>query len=235
MFGADRRGDTHQRRSTPSYAAVSGEMITAVGTAALLQVLTVLAMVALANSPAAIALQGLFQTPILGVIVVGIGLTAGRYLGMRGLAGGNLVLASVGIVLSIATYGVLGGAILSPYAPAAYAPAIGIATLITVAIAAVAAIYVYSRDAKLDHWAKYSSGFFLVGIGAAVVGTFFPPVLLLAFLCFLLGFLADLVYEIYRTGRSDRSPLVNGFGLYVAFAGIFVHVLQLVLRMLADR
>lgn len=235
MFGSNRVGGSHGASPTPSYATVSGEMGTAIGTAAVLQVLTVLAMVLFADTVVASALQRLFQTPILGVVVLGVGLTAGRYLGMKGLGENSLGLAAVGASISVLTYGAFGGAILTPYAPASYVPALAVAGVVTVAIAAVAGAYVYSTDADLSHWAKYSTGLFLVGLVAAGVGTLFEPVLLLAFVCFLLGFLADLVYEIYRTGNRDRSPLANGFGLYVAFAGVFVHVLQLVIRTIGER
>lgn len=235
MFDGNRVGASHQTPSTPSYTAASGEMATAIGTGAVLQLLTVLLMVLLADTAVAEAVLGLFQTPILGVIVLGAGLSVGRYVGMRGFGDGNLAVAAVGAGVSVLTYGVFGGAILTPYAPAAYVPAIAVAGAITVAIAAVAGAYVYSTDADLSHWAKYSTGLFLVGLLGAGVGTFVQPVLLVAFLCFLLGFLADLVYEIYRTSNRERTPLANGFGLYIAFAGVFVHVLQLVLAMLANR
>lgn len=235
MFDGNRVGASHQTPSAPSYTAASGEMATAIGTGAVLQVLTVLLMVLLADTAVAEAVLGLFQTPILGVIVLGAGLTVGRYVGMRGFRDGNLAVAAVGAGVSVLTYGVFGGAILTPYAPAAYVPALAVAGVITVAIAAVAGAYVYSTDADLSHWAKYSTGLFLVGLLGAGVGTFVQPVLLVAFLCFLLGFLADLVYEIYRTSNRERTPLANGFGLFIAFAGVFVHVLQLVLAMLANR
>lgn len=235
MFGGNRVGGSHQTPSSPSYATASSEMATAVGTAAVLQVLTILAMVAFADTALAEIVRGLFGTPILGVIVIGAGLTAGRYVGMRGFGNGNLPLAAVGAGLSVLVYGVFGAAILTPNSSASYVPVLAVTAVITVAIAAVAGAYVYSTDSDLGHWAKYSTGLFLAGIAAAVVGTFYTPALLLAFVCFLLGFVADLVYEIYRTSNRDRSPLANGFGLYIAFAGVFVHILQLVVRMFADR
>lgn len=235
MFG-NRIGSSQQTASSPSYATASGEMATAVGTAAVLQLLTIGAMVLFADTAAAAAVNGLFRTPLLGVIVIGIGLTGGRYLGMRGFGNGNLPLAGVGTALSILTYGVLGGAILSPFASASYGPVLAVTSVVTVLIAAVAGAYVFSTDKDLSHWSRYSTGLFLGGLVAAGVGTFlFTPILLLAFVCFLLGFVADLVYEIYRTSNRDRSPLANGFGLYIAFAGVFVHVLQIVVRMLAER
>lgn len=235
MNGRNLLGDSHSTRSTPSYAAASGEMATALGTAAVLQLCTVAAMLLLADTVVADLVSGLFGTPIVGVIVIGAGLTAGRYLGMRGLRNESVGLAALGALLSVATYGVFGAAILTPYSPGVYVPALGIAGAITILIAAVAGAVVLATDRSFESWGRYSGYFFLAGLGAALVGTFVTPVLLLAFPLFLLGFLIDLVYEIWALSSGRRSPLVNGFGLYIAFAGVFVHVLQIVLQFLGSR
>lgn len=239
MNGGDRLGSAHGTDTSPAYRTVSGELATALGTAAVLMALTIAAMVLLANSRAAGLLGSLFRTPILGVVVVGAGLTAGRYLGMRGLGNGNLAVAGVGAALSVGTYGLLGGAILSGYARAVSQTAVTIALAITTLIALVAAAVVYTTDRSFESWGRYSAGFFLVGLGAVFLGSFLGGVgdllLLVGFGAFMLGFVVDLVYEIWHTSSRNRTPLANGFGIYVAFAGVFVHVLQLVMRYATSR
>lgn len=239
MNGRERVGSAHGTDTSPDYGTASGALLTALGTAAVLMALTVAAMVLAADSRAAGLLARLYSTPIVGVLVVGAGLTAGRYLGMRGLGSGNLPMAAVGATLSVVTYGLFGGLVLTAYPQAAYAPAIAIAGGITLLITLVAATVVYTTDRSFESWGRYSAGLFLVGLGAVFLGSFLGGagqlLLLVGFLAFLLGFIADLVYEIWHTSSGNRTPLANGFGIYVAFAGVFVHVLQLVLRMLAER
>ncbi len=98
----------------------------------------------------------------------------------------------------------------------------------------MAAAYVYSTDKNLEHWAKYSLACFIGGFAILVVVIFVPELVVVAFGLFLLGFLCGLVYEIWMTSNRNRSAAANGLALYIAFAGVFVHILQLVLRALSD-
>lgn len=225
----------HTTKDSPAYGLISEEVLTALGVAGALMIMTIAGMLLIADTPLALIGMVLFGIPIVGVIVFGILLTAGRHLGLRGLANDNPGQAVVGAFLSVGTYAWFGGLVLTPYSPALYVPAISITGVITVAISLIAAAYVYTTDKSLEHWAKYSMACFVIGLVALFIGLLFPPLLLVTFAFFLLGFLCDLVYEIWMTSNRNRSPKANGLAIYIAFAGVFVHILQLVLRILARK
>ncbi len=172
---------------------------------------------------------------IIGVIVIGAGLTIGRWLGIKGMTEEVYSLALVGSLISVFTYAVFGGAVVTPYNPDLYIPAIVITGGITTLITIIAALYVFKTDRNLRFLARYSGITFIAGIVAVLFGTFFQPILILGFALFLLGFLLDLVYEIWMITDGGRTPIANGFGLYIAFAGVFVHILQLVIQILASQ
>lgn len=48
------------------------------------------------------------------------------------------------------------------------------------------------------------------------------------------GGVDDLVYEIWEMVSARRKPFVNGFALYIAFTGIFVHILQIALEAVSE-
>jgi hypothetical protein len=61
-----------------------------------------------------------------------------------------------------------------------------------------------------------------------------PALMAVAGLCFFLGFVADLTYEIWRVKEQRyASVLLSAIGIYVAVMGVFVHVLQWVLRIMS--
>lgn len=229
----DSVGDAHKTGQSPVYSLFSEATVTALAVGTILMLLTVVGMLAIADSALARAGMVVFSIPLVGAIVFGILLTGGRYLGLRGIGNDNYPLAVAGSLLSVATYAWFGGIVLTPYDPSLYEPALAITGAITVALSLVAAAYVYTTDKDLAQWATYSAACFLGGLGALAIGIVFPPLLAVGFGLFLLGFLCDLVYEIWMTSNRNRSPAANGLALYIAFAGVFVHILQLVLRILS--
>lgn len=229
----DRTGPAHTPGQTPVYQLVSTQTLTALSVGGVCMAMTILGMLLIADTALATAGEVLFRFPLIGVLVFGAMLTAGRALGMRGIGTGDSLMALSGASLSILTYAWFGGMVLTPYDPALYWPAISIAGAITVGLSLVAAAIVYATDFDFRHWARYSGICFGVGIGGLVVALVFPPLVILTFGLFLLGFFLDLVYEIWMTSNQNRSPVANGLALYIAFAGVFVHVIQLVLRALA--
>lgn len=227
---------SHTTKNSPNYGFFDRRTMTSMVIAGAMMLLTIAGMLATANTAPAELVLILYSTfDLLGVIVIGIFLFAGRYLGLKGIGKDNFPMALAGSVILIGTYSVFGGAILTMYSGQTYALALGITGLITVAITIIAGAYVYSRDQSFEQWAHYSGVCFIGGIVAVLLGSFFAPILILGFLLFLLGFLCDLVYEIWMTSNNNRDPKANGIALYIAFAGVFVHVLQLVLEMLAER
>lgn len=191
-------------------------------------------MLATANTAPAEFVLSLYSTfDLLGVLVIGGLLYVGRVLGLRGIGKDSMLMALSGSGVLIGTYAVFGGAILTMYSSQIYIQGLAISGLVTVIITIIAGAYVYSRDQSFEHWARYSGFCFLGGLVAVLIGSFFAPVLIIGFILFLLGFLCDLVYEIWMTSNNNRDPKANGIALYIAFAGVFVHVLQIVLRMMA--
>lgn len=227
--------DPEYSDEAPLYGLISKDMGITAGVSALLMSATVLLMLLISQTPlAALGLELYDIFPLLGVVVFTVLISAGRHFGMKGLIGDDRTVALLGIALSIFGYGWFGGAILSPYETGIYVPAILITGGITMAITLVAAVLVFGTNYDFM-WAGKASGVsFLLGLVVILVGSFVLEVLLvLGFFLFLLGFLFDLVFEIYLTAENERTPVSNGLGVYIAFAGVFVHILQLVLRSLA--
>jgi len=214
---------------------MSGPFRVTLSVGAFLMAVTVAGMLLVADTEIARVGSLLFAIPVVGAVVFGALITVGRYLGLRGIGKDSYPIAVVGIAVSVFAYSWFGGAVLTPFPRSLYLPAVAATGAITIAITAVAGAYVYSTDENLEQWAKYSAVFFLTGLGAILVGSFFEPVVLVGFVLVLLGFLCDLVYEIWMTSNENRSPVANGIALYIAFAGVFVHILQIVLRILASR
>ena len=97
--------------------------------------------------------------------------------------------------------------------------------------------YVYARsDTDFDHYGKIATGAFLVGLVAILAGSFIPIVLLVGFVAIFLGFVFRLGYEMWEIRENHGlNTAMQAIGLYVAVAGVFVHILQLVVRALARR
>ncbi|QLD88343.1 Bax inhibitor-1 family protein [Natronomonas salina] len=206
--------------------------------AAILIAVNVALMFLVAQTPLAAVNDLLFSTPILGLIVFGAALTGGNVLAERGLERGQVAVAGVGIVLLQGAYAVFGGGILARVPQASQGVALGVTLVVTVAMTIAVAGYVYVRDRDFDHWNKWALGAFVIGAVLVLVGSFVTDLALLGgFLFIFLGFMFRLGYEIWRVRASydpDRS-LIHALGIYVAFTGVFVHVLQIVARMMADR
>ena len=101
-------------------------------------------------------------------------------------------------------------------------------------ITAAVTVYVFNTSRSFRGWQKYAGGLFIAGIAVGVVGFFvFTPLVLLAGVLFLLGFLVDLVYEVWAVREGRYGTLRSAIGVYVAVMGVFVHVLQWVLRALS--
>lgn len=227
-------GEEHLTPDSPSFTGE--EMMRSLAVGGALMVLTVIGMLIIADTFIAELILGLFNTLlILGVIVIGLGLSAGKYFGLKGVKSDNIGMALFGSSLCVATYSLMGGAILTPYSSVFYIPALLITSLITISLSLAAGFYVYRTNKNLEYWSKYSMYCFLGGLLLAVVGSFSAIFAIGAFVLFLAGFLCDLVYQIWMTSHTRRSPVANGLALYIAFAGVFIHILQLVLRTLARR
>lgn len=215
--------------SSPNYG-LSSDLAKSIAVACLLLGGNILLMVYLTDTVLSEVALLLFKYAIVGVIVFGILLTAGRELSLRGLDRDNNIMAFVGTAILLGTYGVFGAMILSRFPKEIWSTSINVTLIVVLIITAIATIYVTRTDRDLSHLVKYSSFAFIAGILAAFIGTFITPVLLIAFVLFIIGFLIDLVWEIWMATNKNRSPVANGVAIYVAMAGLFVHILQIVLE-----
>ena len=236
----DRISSPFATREAPNYSIISKGTLIASLSASVFFVITVLAMLILADTSVAAVMYSLYElSPIVGVIVVGIGLTVGRYLGFKGFESDDILYSATGVLLTIITYAVLGGAILTPYESNIYLISMVIATMISLLITVIAGVWVITTDRSFEDWNTKSAIIFVIAFVFILLGSIVPESvslypLLIGFGLTFLGFLVDLVYEIWELTSGNRSPLTNGFGIYIAFTGVFIHILQMVLESVAD-
>jgi hypothetical protein len=193
-------------------------------------------MYALAATPLAAVNDYLFSIPIVGAIAYGAAIVAGQLVAERGVEGGDTGIAFVGMVILQLAFGIFGAGVLR-FVPRASRPTVLAVTAVVVTLlTAIIAAYVYARSKTFEHWGSYANYAFIGGLGAILLGTFYAPALLVGFVLILLGFLLRLGWEIWRV-RDERTASValQTIGVYIAVAGVFVHVLQLVLRYVASR
>ncbi|AEN07072.1 hypothetical protein [Halolamina sp.] len=209
----------------------------AIGGAAGLMLLNVLVMYAVAASPLAGLNQLLFSIPIVGALVYGLFIAAGEIVAEKGFKQNSIGLAMAGVVVLELAFGLFGGGILAYLQVGARGTALAITGGITVLMTAAIGTYIYARSGtQFDHYGTWSTYAFLAGLVAILVGSFVQVVLLLGFVCIFLGFLFRLGYEMWEIRENrGRTASMQAVGLYVAVAGVFVHVLQLVVRMLIRR
>ncbi len=221
---------THSRHAYPKLRHVALPAGALVG-------VNVVLMYVVAATPLATLNNVLFSIPIVGLVVYGAALTVGDMIAERGLESGDMGTALLGTALLQGAYALFGGGVVGMLSPAARGVALGVALVVTLLMALGITAYVYARDKRFDHWSKWSLGAFVVGALLVLVGSFAPIVLVGGFLFIFLGFTLRLGYEIWyvRDSYDPNVPLVHALGIYVAFTGVFVHVLQIVVRMVADR
>ncbi|QLG63522.1 hypothetical protein [Halorarum salinum] len=215
---------------------LSGREWAVVGGASALMALNVLVMYAFVATPLALVNDYLFAYPIVGVLVYGAAIAGGELLAERGVERGGTGLALAGVAILQVAFGTFGAGVLSFVPRDARLPILAITAVVVTAMVAAIGTYVYARSKQFDHYRSWANYAFLGGVLAVLVGTFLAPVLLLGFLLIFLGFLFRLGWEIWRIrdGRVATAAL-QAIGLYVAVAGVFVHVLQIVIRTVARR
>jgi len=171
----------------------------------------------------------------LGVIVYGAMLTGGLWLAKKGIRAQDNKLAIGGTALIQIAYGLFGAGILSMVlAPSTQAIDLAITGAITTLIAVFAGLLVFGTNHDFSSWGKYANYIFLGVLGISLIGSFSGPFILVAFFLALIGFIVYLIHQIYMTKIRPSTPFLNGIGLYTAYMGVFVEILQLVIRMLAD-
>lgn len=213
---------------------MNSDELKSIGLSTGLVLVNVALMAVIAVTPLSQITNLLFGVPIIGMVVFGAGLMAGRWLAKKGMKQDNTGLAVAGTGLLEITYGVFGGGILALISTSLFPIALGLTAVITTAIAAGAALLVYVTGRNFRSWGKYSNYLFMGAFGTGLIGSAFPPLLLVTFILVLIGFIVYLVYEIWRMKQRPGRVVMNGIGIYIAYMGVFVEILQIVISMLAE-
>jgi len=207
-----------------------------VGGATGLMLLNVLVMYVAAATPVAAVNRIVFSIPIVGALLYGALITGGQMLAERGFENDSMGLAMAGVVVLELAFGAFGGGVLSFLSEGVRITALAITGAVVVAMTALIGTYVYLRSGtQFDHYGRWATYAFLAGLGALLLATFVPAVGIAAFALIFVGFLLRLGYEMWQVREGRGRPAMQSVGLYVAVAGVFVHVLQIVVRMLAER
>jgi FtsH-binding integral membrane protein len=172
---------------------------------------------------------------LLGVIVYGAMLTGGVWIAKKGIRSENTGMAVGGATLVQVAYGLFGAGALGLLPVDLQAVALLITGVVTTGIAVLSGLLVFGTDHDFSQWGRYANYIFLGVLGISLIGSFSPPVTILAFGLALLGFIVYLIHQIYMTKTRPGKPFLNGIGLYTAYMGVFVEILQLVVEMLLRR
>ena len=206
-----------------------------VGMATGLVTLNIVLMLVLSYTPVAGIGLLLFSNFFVGIAVFAVTVGGGFWIASEGTEQGSLPLAGAGVALTQVGYSLIGSAILLLAPSGSRVLAIGTAAVITGAITAGVVVVVFNTTRSFEGWQRYAGGLFIGGFALGAVGVFVNQTLIaVAGLLFFLGFVVDLTYEVWAV-RENRfaSDLRNAIGTYVAVMGVFIHVLQWVIRILS--
>ncbi len=213
---------------------ISSREARVIGGASILMAINVALMAVFVDTPVAAINDYLFQAPIIGVIVYGAAIMVGELIAERGVEGGDTGIALVGMVVLQFAFGAFGAGVLSRAPVENQLLILGVTAIIVAIMTALISGYVYARSKSFENWGSYSTYSFVAGVIAIGVGTFFAPVLPVGFVLIFLGFILRLGWEIWRIRDKRNMPVgLQTIGVYIAVAGVFVHVLQLVIRFFA--
>lgn len=237
---SDRIGEEHFTRSSPDYSPFDRDAQVSIGLAAGLMVLTVGLMWILQPTPVTDLVLSLSAGPsiygkMLPPVLFSALLVVGRKVGIEAAVEEDYGRAAMAAGLLAGTYGVFGAVVLSLFAERLHAVAIALTSLGMIVVTILAAVVVFTSDFDFSHYEYKAAVFMTAGFVLTILGTFVnvDPVAMLGLAILLFGWILDLVYEIHMVSDANRSPLANGIGVYVAFMGAFVHLLQFVLRALS--
>jgi FtsH-binding integral membrane protein len=206
-----------------------------VGLSTGLVVLNIALIALLALTPARQFTNLAFSIPIVGVLVFGALITGGVYLAKNGIENDSDKKAVTGTVILQIAYGVFGAGVIGFLPQSAHAIVLGATFVITTGITLLSGLLVYGTDHDFSNWGRYSTYMFLGVMLFAFIGSLTPLVLGIAFLLALGGFITYLIYEIWETKQRPKKVYLNAIGIYVAFMGVFVQILQIVVEMYLRR
>lgn len=199
-----------------------------------LVLVNVLLIFAFAFTPLATVNAYLFQYLILGMLLYGALLSGGLYLARKGIRDEQYGLAVAGVGLVQLAYGTLGAGIINILSVGSQVVALSIAGVIAFLFGLAAFTLVTVSNYDFSSWGAYANFLFLGALGTGLIATFIPLLNLLTFLLIFLGFLVFLIHQLYVAEQRPNRPYLNGVGLYTAFMGVFIEVLKLVVRFMAQ-
>lgn len=199
---------------------------------ATLIVINILLMVILSYTPVAYLFSYIFSTPLIGIIITGLLLSGGYSLADKGIKKQDIYLSLIGIGLVVFTFSGFGSSILQPYNFEEYIIPLIVSGLITTGISLLCGYYVLRTNGSLERYKRYSTYSFIGVLLTGGLGLLYTPIYVLSFILVLVGFITDLIYQIWMRDIGSRPELYDGFALYVAYIGIFVQILQIVIQFL---
>ena len=206
------------------------------GIATALIILNIAVMWIFAFTPLAAVNELLFGTFLfLGVIVYGALLTGGVWLARKGVRNGDKTQALAGTSIIQLAYGMFGAGIIGMLSASIQATALGLTGVVTTVIAVFSGLLVFGTDYDFSSWGQYANYIFLGVLGVSFIGSFSGIFALISFTLALIGFIVYLIHQIYVTKTRPSTPFLNGIGLYTAYMGVFVQILQMIVEMLLSR
>jgi FtsH-binding integral membrane protein len=210
---------------------IESDELKSIALSAGLVLLNVAFMAVFALTPARLFTNFVFQIPLVGVIIFGAMITGGVYLAKRGIRNDNSSTAIGGTAILQVAYAVFGAGIIGFLPLSAQGAALAVTAVVTTVIALLSGLLVYGTDHDFSSWRRYSNYMFMGVLLFALIGSFAPMVVFIAFLLALFGFITYLVYEIWEMKQRPGKVYMNSIGIYVAFMGVFVQILQIVVEM----
>lgn len=208
---------------------ISQNQIKSLGVTTALVILNIALIYVLRFTPLSQVNDFVFQFLIAGMIFYGIMLFIGRHLGNKGIKEDNMSYALAGIGFLEIAYGMFGAGILR-YAGSEAGIILAITSVVTVTLAVGSGLLVFWTGRDFSNFQQYSMYAFLGALGTGFVGSFTGIFALITFGLVLIGFILDLIYEIWDMNRNPENVYMNGLGIYIAFMGVFVQILQIVAR-----
>jgi hypothetical protein len=205
-----------------------------IGVASGLVLVNIVLIFVFAFTPLATVNAFLFQYIILGMLVYGALLSGGLYLARKGVKEDKPGLASGGTSLIQLAYGTLGAGIIDVLNVGGQLVALTTAGLIAFLFGVAAFVLVKLSGHDFSAWGRYANYLFFGALGTGLIATFVPVVSLITFILIFAGFLVFLIHELYVTEQRPNTPYLNGVGLYTAFMGVFIEILKLVVRLMAE-
>ena len=205
--------------------------IKSIGLSTALVLLNIGFIALLALTPAKQFTDMAFSIPIVGVLVFGALITGGVYIAKNGIREDSNSKAYLGTAILQVAYGVFGAGIIRFLSPDLYLTVLTVTAAVTTAITVLSGLVVYGTGHDFRNWGRYSSYMFLGVLGISLIGSLSPGILIVAFLLALGGFITYLIYEIWEMKQKPGNVYLNAIGIYVAFMGVFVQILQIIAEM----